>query len=322
MAKKHFLSERLLEDAMSLLRQIGFPARYTNERTAICLLATLDVKNDGSWSTATAQLIGIRGILDFARTYSNRDYAENTRETVRDESIKQLVASGVLVLNPDDPNRKINSPKTVYAVTQEALQLVKSFGSPFWQDELVRFSELQPSLIERYARVRQMHRVPVVIKAGSQVSMSPGEHSALTKKILEEFCERFVPGAEVVYVGDTESKWGAFFDNELAKTLKISPKIHGQMPDVVVFDRRQNWLVLIEAVISNGPVDDRRREELSKLFMGCSASLVFVTAFPSRAVMRKYLADLAWESEAWCADSPTHMIHFNGHRFLGPYESL
>ena len=27
--------------------------------------------------------------------------------------------------------------------------------------------------------------------------------------------------------------------------------------------------------------------------------------------MRKYLADIAWETEVWCADNPTHLIHFN-----------
>jgi hypothetical protein len=27
-----------------------------------------------------------------------------------------------------------------------------------------------------------------------------------------------------------------------------------------------------------------------------------------------------WETEVWVAGSPTHLIHFNGERFLGPYE--
>lgn len=40
----------------------------------------------------------------------------------------------------------------------------------------------------------------------------------------------------------------------------------------------------------------------------------------TRAIMRKYLTLIAWETEVWCADDPTHLIHFNGERFLGPYE--
>jgi adenine-specific DNA-methyltransferase len=34
------------------------------------------------------------------------------------------------------------------------------------------------------------------------------------------------------------------------------------------------------------------------------------------------LNDISWETEVWVAESPTHLIHFNGERFLGPYEQL
>lgn len=45
-----------------------------------------------------------------------------------------------------------------------------------------------------------------------------------------------------------------------------------------------------------------------------------MSCFPSRSEMRKYLNVIAWETEVWCAEDPTHLIHFNGERFLGPYE--
>jgi hypothetical protein len=92
------------------------------------------------------------------------------------------------------------------------------------------------------------------------------------------------------------------------------------MPDVVVHHVQKNWLVLIEAVTSHGPVDSKRRDELSKLFRESKAGLVFVTAFLDRAAMVRYLGDISWETEVWVADAPTHLIHFNGVRFLGPYE--
>ena len=60
--------------------------------------------------------------------------------------------------------------------------------------------------------------------------------------------------------------------------------------------------------------------ELSELFQNSTAGLVFVTAFPDRGdVFRKFLSVVAWETEVWCASDPTHLIHFNGERFLGPY---
>jgi len=44
-----------------------------------------------------------------------------------------------------------------------------------------------------------------------------------------------------------------------------------------------------------------------------------VTAFLTRRAMTKYLADISWETEVWVAEAPSHLIHFNGERFLGPY---
>ena len=91
------------------------------------------------------------------------------------------------------------------------------------------------------------------------------------------------------------------------------------MPDVVLYDRERKWLLLVESVTSHGPVDGKRHAELERLFAKSKAGLVYVTAFPSRAVMARYLGEIAWETEVWCADAPTHLIHFDGKRFLGPY---
>ena len=71
---------------------------------------------------------------------------------------------------------------------------------------------------------------------------------------------------------------------------------------------------------SRRPVNSKRRQELKELFAKSSAGLVFVTAFLDRRAMLKYLNDISWETEVWLAESPTHLIHFNGERFLGPYD--
>ena len=35
--------------------------------------------------------------------------------------------------------------------------------------------------------------------------------------------------------------------------------------------------------------------------------------------MTRYMGEIAWEIEVWCADAPSHLIHFDGARFLGSY---
>ena len=101
--------------------------------------------------------------------------------------------------------------------------------------------------------------------------------------------------------------------------LDITVDHHGKLPDLVVYQPSKNWLFLMEAASSHGPVDAKRHDELSALFADCTAGLVYVSCFPDRATMRKFLTDLAWETEVWNADEPTHMVHLNGERFLGPY---
>ncbi len=107
-------------------------------------------------------------------------------------------------------------------------------------------------------------------------------------------------------------------DQKLA-SLGVTLDKKGKLPDVVLYWPEKNWLLLIESVTSHGPVDGKRHAELNQLFTDSTAGLVFVTAFPDRKVMNKYLPVISWETEVWVADAPTHMIHFNGDRFLGPH---
>lgn len=166
---------------------------------------------------------------------------------------------------------------------------------------------------------RDMERIPVTLANGQALSLLPGGQNPLVKKIIDDFCAIFTPGGRIAYVGDTGEKW-AYFDAVILQELGVKIEEHGKMPDVVVYHVEKNWLVLIEAVTSHGPVNPKRHQELKSLFAGSKAGLVFVTAVHDRRKMVKYLDDISWETEVWVAESPTQLIHFNGERFLGPYE--
>jgi len=294
------------------------PRQQQNERSALCLLALCDLKPKDRWADARNPLIGITPIMEFAARHYGKTYAPNTRETVRRQSVHQFVDAGIAAYNPDDPARKVNSPAAVYQITPEMLALVRTYGTNRWQTALRTFLAQSPSLAERYATRRKMKLVPLAIAPGKVIHLSPGEHSELIRQIVEVFGPRFAPGGKLVYVGDTGAKWG-YFDRSAIRGLGVSVDSHGKMPDVVIHMPDKNWLLLCESVTSHGPVDSKRHGELKRLFADCTAGLVFVTAFPTRAVMAKYLSAIAWETEVWCAEAPTHLIHFNGERFLGPY---
>ena len=256
--------------------------------------------------------------MDWAREHYQKNYAPNTRETVRRQTMHQFVAAGIALYNPDAPARPVNSPKAVYQIAPEALALLRAFGRKSWTHDLTAYLATHKSLVARYANAREAAKVSVNVVGGKRLRLSPGEHSELIRAILESFGPQFAPGSDLVYAGDTGRKWGHFDENLLAN-VGVHVDSHGKMPDVVLYCPKRGWLLLIEAVTSHGPVDGKRHDELAKLFKGSKAGLVYVTAFPSRSTMARYLPDIAWETEVWVADNPTHLIHFNGERFLGPY---
>lgn len=310
--------DKRLVEAVEILTDLGLPRAQRNERSAMCLLALCGLTPGKKWRDATAPLVGIRGMLDFARTHYDRQYAENTRETFRRQTMHQFVQAQIALYNPDDHSRPVNSPKAVYQIAPGALALLRQHGSTEWAKCLKDFRAQYTPLEERFGKEREMAKVPVTLANGDAIRLSPGEHSDLIKKIIEEFGPRFAPGSTLIYAGDTGEKWG-YFDEAALAALGVSLDAHGKMPDVVLFDEERGWLLLVESVTSHGPVDGKRHEELSKLFGASEAGLVYVTAFPDRAAMKRHLGEIAWETEVWVADAPTHLIHFDGERFLGPY---
>lgn len=305
--------------ALQILAELGLPRAQRNERSALTLLALLDLQPDSEWKRATAPLMGITPIMDWMRAHYAKDYKPNTRETVRRRTMHQFVLAGIALYNPDDPARPVNSPAAVYQVSPHALALFKSYGKRDWTKRLTAYRRDVQSLSDRFAREREMERIPVRLANGTEIRLSPGEHSALIRDVICEFVPRFAPGSRLIYAGDTGDKMG-YFDRERLAALGVLIDGHGKMPDVVIHDVVRNWLLLIESVTSHGPVDGKRHHELAELFAESSAGLVYVTAFPTRTIMARYLAEIAWESEVWVADAPTHLIHFNGVRFLGPYD--
>lgn len=311
---------RRITEAQQILNALGFPATQQNERSALCLLALLDLTPRKSWAKATAPLRGITPMMTWIRDHYARDYAPNTRETIRRHTIHQFCDAGMALYNPDRPDRPVNSPHAVYQIEPVALQVMQSFGSRGWKTALTNYLAQRQTLAARYAKRRSARSVPVTLGSGKQLRLSPGAHSDLIRAVIEDFAPRFAPGSTLVYVGDTGTKWG-YFDKPLLARFGVAVGEHGKMPDVVLHYPEKDWLLLIEAVTSHGPVDGKRHGELARLFKQSTAGTVYVSAFPDRKAMGRYLSAIAWETEVWTADAPSHLIHFNGDRFLGPYDS-
>lgn len=286
----------------------------------------MNLREGDTWDQATNNRIGVRGLMDWMRNNLDFPIAENSRETIRREVLHQFVAAAFCEHNDDDPNRATNSSKNVYRVSPNALSVIRMYSgsnddtSSEFRIALEEYLAYAPSLVELQREERKIHKIPVRMPSNEIAYINPGGQNKLIKSMVEEFCPRFAPGGQVLYIGDADSKTSNY-NEELLSSLGINLDMHGKMPDLVVYQKDKNWLFLMEAVTTHGPVNPLRKKDLESLFGGSKVGIVYVSCFPNRQVLRSHLMDIAWETEVWLESDPTHMIHFNGSRFMGPYES-
>lgn len=310
--------KKKIEEALSILKQIGLPKDQQNDRSALTLLSLVNLRPGDSWVKSQSVLIGITSIMNFIKENYQREYAPNSRESIRRQTIHQFVQAGIVVANPDR-SRPINSPNYVYEIESKTLELLKSFNSKSWYTNLKVYLSNVKTLVSIYEQKRELEKISIRVAEEVEIYLSRGGQNKLIEKVIKEFCAYFTPKGKLIYVGDAKVKWAHFDQKALAAVGVKIKDFHGKMPDLIIHHKEKNWLLLIEAVTSHGPIDPKRKIELEALFDKSNAGLVFITAFLTKKTMIKHLEKIAWETEIWVADNPTHLVHLNGKRFLGPY---
>jgi len=278
-----------VKESQEILRNLGLPPAQRNEMAALTLLALCGIGRKTPWSNASRRSLTVtKGIMEFVGREYRKEYAPNTRETFRRQVLHQFVQAGLVDYNPDKPDLPTNSPRAHYAISEDALLLIRLFGTSEWQSAATAYLARKRALIEVYRGQRVHHNVPVVLADGTRLELSPGEHNVLQAAVITEFGPRFAPGAQLLYVGDTARK-DLYVDEGGLSQLEIPISEHWKLADVVLYDSARNWLFLVEAVTSHGPMTPKRVLELKELMRNCRAGLVFVSAFPDFTEFRKHI---------------------------------
>ena len=310
-----------VEEAREILETLGMPTAQHNTMAGMTLIALCGLTPGTAWSTAKRRRCTVtKGIMDYLKEHYGTEYAPNTRETFRRQVLHQFVQGGVADYNPFEPDLPTNSPRAHYAVTETVLDVVRCYRTDDWESAVDRFRREQGALVERYARDRNRSMIPVRLPDGRELQLSPGKHNEVQRAIVEEFAPRFAPGSHLLYVGDTAKK-NLIVDRVRLTELGIPITDHDKLPDVVLYDAKREWLFLVEAVTSHGPISPTRMVDLEGMLAACPVGAVYVSAFPDFGEFRKHMKDIAWETEVWLCDTPDHMIHYDGERFLGPRKS-
>ena len=301
-----------LEETKKLLNALQVPQKQQSDMCCYTLLAMAGLKKRDKWADAANEWIRIHDVIAFTRDNYGVTYAENSRETIRKQAMHHFRNAAFI----EDNGKATNSPNYRYRLTDEMLALIRAYGGNEWDAELTGFLSKHDSLIDLYSSKRDFNRIPVKIN-GEDFTFSTGKHNELQKAIIEEFAPRFAPNTECLYVGDTTEK-DLVKDEDKLRELGFAITLHDKMPDVVPYSDEKDWLFFVESVTSVGPMDPKRVKEIEDMTRNVKAGKIYVAAFLDFKTYKKFSDLLAWETEAWIADMPDHMIHLNGDKFLGP----
>jgi adenine-specific DNA-methyltransferase len=307
-----------IEEAKDLLKSLGLPPAQRNELAALTLLALANLAEADAWRKAQRRSIRIHDMILFVEQSYHKRYAENTRETFRRQVLHQFEQARIVDRNPDDPTLPTNSPRTHYALSKAVLPVVQNYGAKAGRRYLERFLSERSTLIEMYQRRRTQRLIPVKDALGREYHLSPGKHNQLQVAVVEQFGPRFAPGARLLYMGDTANKTLVMYSDVL-KRLGFPVDKHSKLPDVILYLPKKKWLYLVEVVTSHGPVSPKRHRELESMLVSSSVGRIYVSAFPDLKEFKRHSDSIAWETEVWIAESPDHLVHWNGDKFLGPY---
>ena len=318
--------QALINHTLFILESFGIPMDNTPrrlERMAISFLAVTDVKEIAAFKKAKDlendnYSLKTREVIEYVNQYFQENISSGSYDDIRRKDLKLLVAGDIVLQS--SPNAATNDSTRGYGLNAFYADLIRQYPNQNWIKAVQKKLEGVEPIAEKLKRKKSLKRIPVQLPSGKKLDFSPGLHNDLQKLIIEEFLPRYGYGAEVLYVGDTSNKH-LHLDKESLEKLDFFEISHEELPDIIAYTKEKNWLYLIEAVHSSGPIGELRLLQLQQLTKNCKADIIYVTTFLDRTTFRKFVADIAWETEVWIADNPDHLIHFDGDKFLGPYKT-
>jgi len=251
-----------------------------------------------------------------------RWYAANTRESIRDDTIRYALIENGVVIERD--GLATTSPAPRYALQADFVALLAPSESAAalqakvdaWQEQHLNRGALARIAIVRRGAVGGGTHLLVTFPNGETRRMSTGASSDISKAVVEVFAPTFLEKPGVITLSESGNKVVAR-DDELANAIGLTIPADKSLPDIVLVDLgpAHPLLVFVEVVHTDGPVNAARKTALLKLADRAGFALenvAFVTAFLDRgsATFRKTVGTLAWGSYAWFASEPQCLIEF------------
>jgi len=237
-----------------------------------------------------------------------RWYAANTREPIRDETLRVgLVAVGAVVERTGLPT---TSAKPRYALARDFVALLSRLGEapaepmPLiaeWQAAHLTANALNRVNLLRRGTVTSLtsERVKVSFPNGETRLMLPGPSTIITKAVVEGFAAHFLRQPGVIFLSESGDKVVARDDN-LANSMGLKLDYARNLPDIVLADIHPDSpkVVFVKVVATDGPITEQRKTALMEIAQKAGLKpdhVYFVSAFADRSApaFRKLVSELA-----------------------------
>lgn len=249
-----------------------------------------------------------------------RWYADTTRESIRDETLREgLIQVDAAIQRKDLPT---TSSWPRYALRREfaALFAPSLVGTELdaaiegWRNKhLSRLALARMALLRRGA-TQQAESVVVTLPNGSIRQVPQGPSSIIMKAVVEEFAPRYLYDPAVVLMSESGEKI-LLQEAALSEAIGLQIMPDRLLPDVVLFDLHQGkeLLVFVEIVASDGPVSVSRKSALLAMAIDAGipeTQVAFVTAYRDRndAAFKKTFEAVAWNTLIWFMSEPNQIV--------------
>ncbi len=314
---------KLIEDTIKLLLELGMPMNEftprAKERIAMGFLALAGIQESLYDVQELKELkrLSARETLDYWNRHFGEKLKDSSYDDVRDD-VNLLVLGGLAINTGDKVGAAKNDSTRAFTLHDEVFVLLQAFGNSDFEARTAKFKAGHRSLMEEIQRKRDLSKIVITLPDGFEVPTSNDAHNVLQKQIIEEFLPIYTQTPKLLYFGDASNR-ELHKDKEGLKEIGFFDLLHDELPDIVVIDESNGWIFLIEAYHSTGEWTEFRLLKIKRKLEHLKDRLIFVTAVSDKETFRKLAPSIAWETEVWISSIPEHMIHFNGHKFLGPY---
>lgn len=245
-----------------------------------------------------------------------RWYHDNTREPIRDETLKEgLVALDVVKVDEKIPT---TSSKPRYFLARSFADLFDSKLSgqalaekiSIWQTNNLSKNALSRIRILKAGAAAPENKILVNLPNKETRYMDAGPSTQIAKAVIEEFALRFLKHPFLLWLSESGNKV-VKRDDRLASELGIKIDASKHLPDIILVDigGAKTFFIFIEVVATDGAITEARQKAFYELTDKAGydrSQILFVSAYADRQSpgFKKTVSHLAWNSFAWFISEP------------------